>query len=74
MQFHIEINEAKIDSWVSEDDDKWVAARGRYGSVQDKIAMLSGIPFHLEQHQATADRIYSKWLETTDWAECLTKL
>ena len=74
MQFHIEINEAKIDSWVHEDDPKWADARGRYDSVQDKISMLNGIPFHLAQHQATADRIYSKWLQTTEWAECLTKL
>lgn len=67
MQFHIEINETKIASWVYEDDDKWASARTRYNSVQDKITILSGIPFHLAQHQATADRIYSKWLQTTEW-------
>ena len=67
MQFHIEINENKIDSWVYEDDDKWAAARILYDSVQDKITILGGIPYHLAQHQATADRIYRKWLETTDW-------
>ena len=69
MQFHIEINEAKIDSWVSEDDAKWAAARQQYDSVQDKIAMLSGIPFYLSQHQATADCIYRNWLRTTEWAD-----
>ena len=67
MQFHIEINEAKIDSWVYEDDDKWALARQRYDSVQDKISILSGIPFHLAQHQTTADHIYQKWLESTEW-------
>jgi GMP synthase-like glutamine amidotransferase len=67
MQFHIEINEVKIDSWVYEDDPQWADARTRYNSVQDKIAMLSGIPFHLAQHQATADCIYTNWLRTTDW-------
>ena len=67
MQFHIEINEVKIDSWVYEDDPQWADARTRYNSVQDKIAMLSGIPFHLAQHQSTADRIYTNWLRTTDW-------
>jgi GMP synthase-like glutamine amidotransferase len=74
MQFHIEINEAKIDSWVHEDDPKWADARSRYDSVQDKISMLSGIPFHLSQHQATADRIYQKWLSTTEWADTVTQL
>lgn len=67
MQFHIEINEAKIDSWVHEDDPKWADARQQYDSVQDKINILNGIPFHLPQHQATADRIYTNWLKTTEW-------
>ena len=67
MQFHIEINENKIDSWVNEDDPKWADARSLYDSVQDKITMLNGIPFHLEQHQATADSIYTNWLRTTEW-------
>ena len=73
MQFHIEINEAKIDSWVHEDDPKWADARSRYNSVQDKITMLNGIPYHLSQHQATADCIYQKWLSTTEWADTVTQ-
>jgi len=68
MQFHIEINEAKIDSWVYEDDNKWAEARTQYDSVQDKISILNGIPFHLAQHQATADCIYKNWLKTTEWS------
>ena len=68
MQFHIEINETKINTWVNDDDPKWTAARAQYNSVQDKITMLNGIPFHLDKHQATADRIYQKWLETTEWS------
>lgn len=67
MQFHIEINEAKIDSWVSEDDPTWAEARGLYESVQDKITMLNGIPYHLARHQATADNIYRNWLKNTCW-------
>lgn len=74
MQFHIEINENKIDSWVNEDDPKWADARSRYDSVQDKITMLNSIPFHLEQHQATADKIYTNWLRTTEWADTVTQL
>ena len=67
MQFHIEINENKIDSWVNDDDPKWTEARSLYESVQDKITMLNGIPYHLERHQKTADRIYTNWLKTTEW-------
>ena len=68
MQFHIEINEHKIDSWVNDDDDKWSQARQLYESVQDKITMLNGIPYHLSKHQSTADNIYRNWLKTTCWA------
>jgi GMP synthase-like glutamine amidotransferase len=66
MQFHIEINETKISSWVNDDDPKWATARGQYDSVQDKITMLNGIHYHLAQHQAMADQIYQKWLENTE--------
>ena len=68
MQFHIEINEAKIDSWVDDDDDKWAQARQQYNSVQDRDTILNGIPTYLSKHQATADSIYRNWLKTTEWA------
>ena len=68
MQFHIEIDEDKLTRWVAEDDPKWADARQHYGTVQDRIAMLSDIPYYMQQHQATADRIYRKWLSTTPWA------
>lgn len=73
MQFHIEINEEKIHRWVNDDDPKWTSARQHYDTVQDKIAMLNGIPYYLAQHQATADHIYTHWLSTTGWAPLLQK-
>ena len=68
MQFHIEITETKMQSWVAEDDAKWAESRSLYETVQDKISMLAGLPYHLAQHQTTADSIYKKWLSTTLWA------
>lgn len=68
MQFHIEIDEDKLTRWVSEDDPKWADARQHHSTVQDRIAMLSDIPYYMQQHQATADHIYRKWLSTTPWA------
>lgn len=68
MQFHIEINENKIHTWVNDDDAKWTEAQQQHDTVQDKITMLAGIPYYLEQHQATADAIYRRWLSTTPWA------
>lgn len=69
MQFHIEINEQKIDSWVSEDDLKWIAARALYESAQDRDSIINGITPYLKQHKATADRIYTHWVSTTEWAQ-----
>ena len=69
MQFHIEITETKMQSWVAEDDAKWAESRSLYETVQDKISMLAGLPYHLAQHQTTADSIYKKWLSTTPWAD-----
>ena len=36
MQFHIEINESKIDSWIQDDDPNWSCARQQYASAQNK--------------------------------------
>jgi len=69
MQFHIEITETKMQSWVAEDDAKWAESRSLYETVQDRISMLAGLPYHLSQHQTTADSIYEKWLSTTPWAQ-----
>lgn len=73
MQFHIEIDEAKMQSWVAEDDPKWADARWRHETVQDRITMLAGIPYYLTQHQATADCVYNRWLSSTDWHHKIDK-
>lgn len=67
MQFHIEINETKMLTWVTDDDAKWTQAQQQHATVQDKVTMLNGIVYHLEKHQSTADSIYQKWLSTTPW-------
>lgn len=67
MQFHIEIDEVKMQSWVAEDDPKWSESRQLYKTVQDRVDMLAGLPYYLAQHQATADCIYRRWLLPTAW-------
>lgn len=69
MQFHIEIDIDKINSWVNDDDDNWTSARQQYTTAQDKNTILNGIDSFLHKHQQTADKIYQNWLKTTDWAE-----
>ena len=72
MQFHIEINETKIDSWVNDFDPKWAEVLRDYDTVQNREQILAGIGPNLEKHQRTADRIYSNWLKTTEWANHLS--
>lgn len=71
MQFHIEMDESKAHWWANDEDDKWAKARTLYESVQDRDAIIAGIEPHLTQHQKTADHIYTTWLKTTPWANCI---
>lgn len=66
MQFHIEMDHDKVIAWVSDHDEKWHVAKQRYKSVQNKDEILEGLK-HLDNHQLVADKVYSKWLETTIW-------
>jgi len=68
MQFHIEIDIAKINSWVKEDDSSWEHARNTYESAQSKEQILENVSHNLQKHQKTADNIYTHWLKTTEWA------
>ena len=68
MQFHIEINEVKIASWVAEDDPKWAQARTLFESAQSRQTILDRTAQHIESHNRTADHIYTHWLSTTEWA------
>lgn len=68
MQFHIEIDEEKIDYWVNDDDNKWKSAREQYDTVQNKEEILSKTPDYIQKHKATADSIYKNWLKTTEWS------
>jgi len=65
MQFHIEIDETKLNFWVTDKDENWIKAQKNFASVQSKEQMLEGAKRHLLKHQKTADRIYNTWLETT---------
>ena len=68
MQFHIEINEQKIDTWVAEDDDKWAQARSLFESAQSRQTILDRTKDHIVKHKHTADHIYTHWLSTTEWS------
>lgn len=68
MQFHIEIDETKIQTWVAEDDPKWAEARTLHESAQSRETILERTAQHITAHKRTADHIYTHWLSTTPWA------
>lgn len=74
MQFHIEIDEFKVNRWVNDEDTQWYDAQKIYNTVQNKQQMLDGIELYLKNHQSTADSIYTNWLKTTIWAENLDRV
>lgn len=65
MQFHIEIDQSKIYSWVNHHDPHWADAAKTHSTVQDKKTILDGISQYLKQHQAMANSIYNRWLSST---------
>lgn len=68
MQFHIEIDESKIDYWVSDTKDThWQQCITEYDTVQDKTQILDGISKYIDKHKSTADVIYKRWLSFTDY-------
>jgi GMP synthase-like glutamine amidotransferase len=70
MQFHIEIDEAKLRAWVSTHDERYLAATARPG-VQTASQMLQGMGQHMAASQALADRIYARWISLARGAESL---
>jgi GMP synthase-like glutamine amidotransferase len=62
MQFHVELDNEKLQRWSREQSPRWTAARARHGSVQSGPQMREGGAARLAAQQALADRIYACWL------------
>jgi len=63
MQFHIEIDENKLNFWTSDKDPNWEKLASQHETVQNKEQMLDGARYFMEKHKKTADKIYSNWLK-----------
>lgn len=61
MQFHVEVDEAKLRYWAMENDDAWFDPIA-CASVQRPGQMLADAVLRLPAQQALAGRIYSRWL------------
>jgi len=63
MQFHIELDAAKLEVWLQEQGAKHRAAARRHpGSVHTATRMRQDAAALLAGHHALADRIYGRWL------------
>ena len=62
MQFHVEVDAAKVRHWAAADDPRWQAACERHPTVHGPQALMDGLARELAAHQALADRIYARWL------------
>ena len=63
LQFHPELDSAKLQRWVQGIDRRHEQARLRHpGTVQSGPAMLEGAGPRLQAQHALADRLYARWL------------
>ena len=62
MQFHIELDSAKLDVWTQESDHAYRASRAQHpAQVQALADMLRGAPKRLAAQQVMAALAYARW-------------
>ncbi len=65
MQFHVELDDDKLQRWSREAGAGHALAAAQHNSVQTGAEMRYGAAARLQAQQALADRIYGRWLATT---------
>jgi GMP synthase (glutamine-hydrolysing) len=61
MQFHVELDDAKLRHWTSTHDERFLAAN-TVPTVHGTARMLDDAARHLATQQRLADRIYARWI------------
>lgn len=62
MQFHVEIDAAKIELWTRHASARDLALLGRKATTQTARRMRDEAQWRLAQHQRLAARVYARWL------------
>ena len=62
MQFHVEVDAAKVRGWAAADDARWRAACALHPTVHGPQRLLGELARELPAHQALADHVYARWL------------
>jgi GMP synthase (glutamine-hydrolysing) len=65
LQFHVEVDDAKVRLWLSQAEPAYFDAQRHHDSVHGEQRVRDDTLRHLRAQQGLADRIYSRWLETT---------
>lgn len=61
MQFHVELDQAKLGVWTGERDPTYLELMQRCPTVQSEAAMQARAAEALPRQQALASRIYERW-------------
>lgn len=64
MQFHVEVDDEKLQRWIADDGQRYVEARQQHDTVHDAARMRVDTQRWLAAQQRLADGIYARW-----WAQ-----
>jgi GMP synthase-like glutamine amidotransferase len=65
LQFHVEVDAAKVRLWLSQAEPAYLEAQRRHASVHGEQRVRDDTARHLPGQQRLADRIYARWLAPT---------
>ena len=65
LQFHVEVDNAKVGLWLSQGEPAYLEARRHHASVHGEQRVRDDTARHLRAQQRLADRIYGRWLQPT---------
>jgi GMP synthase (glutamine-hydrolysing) len=68
MQFHVELDEAKLIAWTQAHDERYLATAA-VPTVQGGAQMLGAMASRLAAQQRLADRIYARWIQLANRSE-----
>lgn len=62
MQFHVELDAAKLARWAADEDPRYLAQQARWPTVHGGARLRRDTEIHLAAQQRLADRIYARWI------------
>ena len=62
MQFHVEVDEEKLQRWSLLDTPAYRASQQQHTTVHSGERMRAEMVLYLQAQQALADRLYARWL------------